>query len=113
MVGINQKNAIKYKTKIIPIDSEHFSLWKLWKIKKLVMLKNLPYCIRGPFLKYDISKLKKVKPHQAIKHPKWKMGKKYQSTSATLMNKMLELVEAQKLFSIKPKNIEILIHPNL
>jgi len=65
----------------------------------------------GPFLKYKLSKLKNIKPHEAIKHPKWKMGKKISIDSASLMNKMLELIEAQKIFSIDLKKIEIVIHP--
>ena len=65
----------------------------------------------GPFLKHKLSNLKRVKPNEAIKHPKWKMGKKISIDSATLMNKMLEKIEAQKLFSIEPNKIEIIIHP--
>ena len=107
-----RKNAIKYKTKIIPIDSEHFSIMKIMENQKISDVDKIYLTASGgPFLRYDISKLKKVKPHQAIKHPKWKMGKKISIDSATLMNKMLELVEAQKLFSIQSKKIEILIHP--
>ena len=65
----------------------------------------------GPFLNYKISKLKKVKPYQALKHPKWKMGKKISMDSATLMNKILEVMKANKLFSIDLKKIDIVIHP--
>ena len=65
----------------------------------------------GPFLNYKASKMKNIKPYQALKHPKWKMGKKISIDSATLMNKMLELIEAQKLFSISSEKIEIVIHP--
>ena len=55
--------------------------------------------------------MKKITP-KALKHPKWKMGKKITIDSATLMNKILELIEAQKLFSIPNSKIDILIHPN-
>ena len=65
----------------------------------------------GPFLKYNLSKLNKVKPNEALNHPKWKMGKKISIDSATLMNKLLEIIEAHKLFSFSLKNIEIVIHP--
>ena len=51
-------------------------------------------------------------PTDALKHPKWKMGKKISVDSATLMNKILELVEAQKLFNISNNKLEILIHPD-
>ena len=56
--------------------------------------------------------MKKIKPHEALKHPNWRMGKKISIDSATLMNKVFEIVEAQKLFSIPDKKIDILIHPN-
>ena len=58
------------------------------------------------------SELKKITPQQAVKHPKWKMGKKISIDSSTLMNKILETIEAQKLFDIPEKKIEILIHPD-
>ena len=56
--------------------------------------------------------MKYIDPKKALKHPKWKMGKKISVDSATLMNKMLELIEAQKLFKISSNKIDILIHPN-
>ena len=46
-----------------------------------------------------------------MRHPKWKMGKKISIDSATLMNKMLEVIEAHKLFSIELNKIDIVIHP--
>ena len=66
----------------------------------------------GPFLGLKLSKLKKIKPTQALKHPKWKMGKKITIDSSTLMNKVLEYIEAQKLFQIPSEKLEILIHPS-
>ncbi len=48
----------------------------------------------------------------AIKHPRWKMGKKISVDSATLMNKVFELIEANKIFNIELKKLKILIHPN-
>ncbi len=56
--------------------------------------------------------MKKINPHNALKHPKWKMGKKITIDSATLMNKILEIVEAQKLFNIPYHKLDILIHPS-
>ena len=107
-----QKTAKINNTKIIPIDSEHFSIMKLLENKKTKNIKKIYLTASGgPFLNYKINKLKKVKPKEAIKHPKWKMGRKISIDSATLMNKMLELIEASKLFSIDSKKIEIVIHP--
>ena len=53
----------------------------------------------------------KISPNQALNHPKWKMGKKISIDLSTLMNKILELIEAQKLFNIPNNKLEILIHP--
>ena len=108
-----QKNSKKYKTKIIPIDSEHYSIFKLLEYHKLNEIKKIYLTASGgPFLNYKISQFKRIKPKDAIKHPKWKMGKKISVDSSNLMNKILELIEAQKLFNIPRKKIDILIHPN-
>ena len=87
--NIIKKNAKEYKTSIIPVDSEHYSISQLLK-------------------KYE---LKNVNPKEALKHPKWKMGKKISIDSATMMNKIFELIEAQKLFDIPQNKLDILIHP--
>ena len=47
--------------------------------------------------------MRKIKPSQATNHPKWKMGKKISIDSATMMNKIFEVIEASKLFSINLK----------
>ena len=65
----------------------------------------------GPFLKLNINKFKNIKPKDAIKHPKWNMGRKISVDSATLMNKVLEVTEALKLFPFSLKQYEIIIHP--
>jgi len=65
----------------------------------------------GPFLKLNKNLFKNIKPQQAIKHPKWKMGKKISIDSATLMNKVFEILEAQKIFPFSPDKYEIIIHP--
>ena len=107
-----KKIAHKIKTKIIPIDSEHFSISKLLEMHKLDEIKKIYLTASGgPFLNFKLSEIKKVKPKDALKHPKWSMGKKISVASATLMNKILELIEAQKLFNIPMNKLDILIHP--
>ncbi len=109
---ILKRHAIKHKTKIIPVDSEHFSIMQLLKDHKLNEIKKIYLTASGgPFLNYNISQFKNIKPSHAIKHPRWKMGKKISIDSATLMNKMLEIIEANKLFLIEFDKIEIVIHP--
>ena len=107
-----KKYSIKYKTKIIPIDSEHFSILELTKqytnkeIEKIYITAS-----GGPFLNLKKTKFKHITPKDAVKHPKWKMGKKISVDSATLMNKVLELTEALKLFPFDANKYEIIIHP--
>ena len=106
------KKAKKNKAKIIPIDSEHFSIMKLLETNKLEDINKIYITASGgPFLNYSINQLQKIRPSDALKHPKWKMGKKVTIDSATLMNKILELIEAQLLFNLDLKKLDILIHP--
>ena len=108
-----KKISKKNNTKIVPVDSEHYSLLKLLENHKLKEIKKIYITASGgPFLNLEKSKLKKVGPLEALKHPKWKMGKKISIDSATLMNKVFEIIEAQKLFSIPLSKIDVIIHPN-
>ena len=110
--NIIKKVSKKYNTKIIPIDSEHFSIMQLLSDYKLCNVKKIYLTASGgPFLDRSVSSLKKIKPHEALRHPKWKMGKKITVNSSTLMNKILELIEAQKLFNIPNNKLDIIIHP--
>ena len=107
-----KKIASKHNTKIVPVDSEHFSIMKLLENQNINDVKKIYLTASGgPFLNHKISKLKYVKPHEAIKHPKWKMGKKISIDSATLMNKLFEVIEAHKLFEVDIDKFEIVIHP--
>ena len=73
------KYAKKYKTEVIPMNSEHFSISKLLKHHDLKEIKKIYITASGgPFLKHKISQLKSISPRDALKHPKWKMGKKLQ-----------------------------------
>ena len=65
----------------------------------------------GPFYRLPINKFKKISVEQALKHPNWKMGKKISVDSATMINKIYEVIEAKNIFKIPYKKIEILIHP--
>ena len=103
----------KYKVKIFPVDSEHFSIMNLIDYSNKNNIEKIYLTASGgPFLNYSFNKMKNIKPSDALKHPKWKMGKKISVDSATLMNKMLELIEAQKLFNLPIHKLEILIHPD-
>jgi 1-deoxy-D-xylulose-5-phosphate reductoisomerase len=106
-----EKQLKKNKTDFIPVDSEHFSIWyALRDINKQLIEKIYLTASGGPFLNKPL-KLNNVKIKQAIKHPNWKMGKKISIDSATMMNKVFEIIEAKKIFKIPFKKISILIHP--
>ena len=107
-----KKELKKNKTQFIPVDSEHFSLWfglqnlKIRNIEKMYLTAS-----GGPFNNISLDKFKNIKINQALKHPNWKMGKKISIDSATMINKVYEVIEARNIFNINYKNIEILIHP--
>ena len=102
----------KYKTKIVPIDSEHFSIMELTKNAKDEEVEEIIITASGgPFLSMTKNKMNKAKPEQAIKHPKWKMGKKISVDSANMMNKVFEIIEACQLFKFDKSKYKIMIHP--
>ena len=108
-----KKKLIKYNTEFIPVDSEHFSIWSLIKNIKTSDIEEVVITASGgPFLKLPESKFKKIKPSSAVKHPNWNMGKKISVDSATMMNKVFEVIEAQRIFGIELKKFKILVHPN-
>ena len=102
----------KNKTNFIPIDSEHFSIWTLLKNQNLENVKIIYLTASGgPFLNKKNSHINNIKPKYALKHPNWKMGKKISIDSATLMNKIFEVIEAKKIFNLHIKKFNIIIHP--
>ena len=111
--SIINKELKKNKTKFIPVDSEHFSLW--------YGLNNLDYktvenvyltASGGPFYNIPLKNFKKINIKKALNHPNWKMGKKISVDSATMINKVYEVIEAKNIFKISYEKIKILIHPN-
>ena len=106
-----KKELNKYKTKFIPVDSEHFSIFKIIKnVKNDQINKIIITASGGPFLKKKIHRQITIK--DALKHPNWQMGKKISIDSATLMNKVFEVIEAKKIFNITLDKIDIIINPN-
>ena len=104
--------AKKSKTKIIPLDSEHFSIYNfLLNYNKDVSYIDKIYLTAsgGPFLYTNIKKFKNIKPADALKHPTWKMGIKNTIDSSTMMNKGLEYIEAKWLFGVNT-DVEIIVH---
>ena len=106
------KELKKNKTQFIPVDSEHFSLWYGLQNLKTKKIENIYLTASGgPFSNISLNKFKSIKINQALKHPNWKMGKKISIDSATMINKVYEVIEAKNIFNINYKKIKILIHP--
>ena len=107
-----QKELKKNETKFIPVDTEHFSIWYALRDININLIEKIYLTASGgPFLKVPFTQLKNVTISEAINHPNWKMGKKISIDSATMMNKVFEIIEAKKIFNIPYKRISIFIHP--
>lgn len=106
------KESKRHGVRILPVDSEHSAIFQCIEgyrktdIRRIVLTAS-----GGPFANKDIHDLNNITPEEALKHPRWKMGKKISIDSATLMNKGLEVIEAHYLFGLSPKKIDVLIHP--
>jgi 1-deoxy-D-xylulose-5-phosphate reductoisomerase len=107
-----KKNLIKFNTIFIPVDSEHFSIFYAINNKEITNLEKIYLTASGgPLKDFPKKKLKSVKISKVIKHPNWKMGKKISVDSATLMNKVFEIIEAKKIFNLSYDKLDILVHP--
>jgi 1-deoxy-D-xylulose-5-phosphate reductoisomerase len=102
---------------LVPIDSEHNAIFQCMPagyragrnaagVRRVLLTAS-----GGPFLRTPPERLGRVTPDEACRHPKWSMGRKISVDSATLMNKGLELIEAQLLFGLPPGGVEVLVHP--
>lgn len=109
---IVMKKALENNVRIIPVDSEHSAIFQCLvgegdnAIEKIVLTAS-----GGPFLGKKPNFLVNVKRDHALQHPNWTMGAKVTIDSATLMNKGLEMIEAKWLFSLRPDQIQVVIHP--
>ena len=104
--------AKRSSTDIIPIDSEHFSLFcSLRKMDKEDINKVFITASGGPFIGQSIEQVEDKSVTEALRHPNWDMGSKITIDSATLVNKCFELIEAKYLFDLNPDSLGVLIHP--
>ena len=107
-----KKDLKKYKTTFVPVDSEHFSIFyalqgnKISNVDKIFLTAS-----GGPLNNIPKKRFKNVKISEAIKHPNWKMGKKISVDSATMMNKVFEIIEAKKIFDLSYDKLDVLVHP--
>ena len=107
-----KKELLKNNTKFIPVDSEHFSIWYGLKNNNNPIEKIYLTASGGPFLNLPISKFKSIKTKDALNHPNWAMGEKITIDSATMMNKVFEIIEAKNIFNLNYEQLSILIQPD-
>jgi 1-deoxy-D-xylulose-5-phosphate reductoisomerase len=107
-----KRDLKKYKTSFIPVDSEHFSIFyalhgnNISNIEKIYLTAS-----GGPLNNTPKIRFKNIKISEAINHPNWRMGKKISVDSATMMNKVFEIIEAKKIFNLNYNQLDILVHP--
>jgi 1-deoxy-D-xylulose-5-phosphate reductoisomerase len=110
--SIVMKEAKKSGSKILPVDSEHSAIFQcICRRRKSDVRRIILTASGGPFCNKSKRALRDITPGDALKHPRWKMGKKITIDSATLMNKGFEVIEAHHLFGLPPERIDVVIHP--
>lgn len=104
--------ALKHRTPILPVDSEHSAIFQCLngegnnKIEKIFLTAS-----GGPFRNFLKEQLQHVTRKEALAHPNWNMGEKITIDCSTLINKGFEMIEAKWLFDVEPSQIEVLVHP--
>ncbi len=96
---------------ILPVDSEHSAIFQCLQGEEKWVSRIWLTASGGPFREMEASRLGLVTPEEALRHPRWNMGKKITIDSATLMNKGLEVIEAHHLFAVSYDQITVVIHP--
>ncbi|MGQ3298020.1 1-deoxy-D-xylulose-5-phosphate reductoisomerase [Reyranella sp.] len=97
---------------LLPVDSEHNAIFQVFEpaqhraVDRLILTAS-----GGPFRNWSLADMAEVTPEQALAHPNWDMGDKISIDSATMMNKGLELIEAQLLFGLPESQVDIVVHP--
>lgn len=104
--------AASSSAQLLPVDSEHNAIFQCLagsprnRVRRIVLTAS-----GGPFRTWTRETMASVTPEVAVKHPNWSMGAKISIDSATLMNKGLELIEAKHLFSCRPDELAVVVHP--
>ena len=108
LIECSKKNNVK----ILPVDSEHNSIFQCFDNNLRENISHITLTASGgPFLNRPLNSFNEITIEEALKHPKWEMGKKISIDSATLINKALEIIEAGHLFELKSSQIDVVIHP--
>ena len=103
----------KNKTQFVPVDSEHFSAYFAINKNHISEIKNIILTASGgPFLNRPLDKFNTIDLQETLNHPNWSMGRKISVDSATMMNKVFEIIEAKKIFNLPYNKLSILIQPD-
>jgi 1-deoxy-D-xylulose-5-phosphate reductoisomerase len=106
------RTAREYGSELLPVDSEHSAVFQAMQSGSACEVDRILLTgSGGPFRGATREALRNVTREQALSHPVWRMGPKITIDSATMMNKALEVIEAQWLFGVPVDKIEVLIHP--
>src|SRR5271169_5613768 len=104
--------ARKQGKPLLPIDSEHNAIHQCLRGGRMDEVERIWLTASGgPFLKTPKSEFASITVQQALNHPTWKMGKRITIDSATLMNKGFEVIEACRLFNVRPERVQVVVHP--
>ncbi len=102
----------KYKTKLLPLDSEHNAVFQVFDFERPQGIEKIILTASGgPFREWSLVEMHTATPEEAVAHPNWSMGQKISVDSATMMNKALEIIEAHYLFDLPPEKIDVVVHP--
>ena len=100
------------KNVLLPVDSEHSSLFRLWQLNKNEKITALWLTASGgPLREWSFEAIQRATKHAVLNHPTWQMGQKITVDSAGLVNKALEIIEAHFLFQLSYEKIHAVIHP--
>ncbi len=107
-----RREVAKAGTRILPVDSEHSAIFQVLEERQSDAIDRIILTASGgPFRTFSLEQMRTVTPENAIAHPQWSMGVAISLDSATMFNKGLELIEADQLFPVDSRKIEILVHP--
>ena len=110
--GLFMRAATAANANVLPVDSEHNAVFQALSAGRREDVRRVILTASGgPFRTWSMEAMRSATPAQALQHPNWSMGAKITIDSATLMNKGLELIEAHHLFSLKPTELDVLVHP--
>ncbi len=106
-----QATCARHGCRLIPVDSEHSAIFQTMQGGSSDISRILLTASGGPFRDWTLAQMRKATLAQAVAHPNWDMGQRISIDSATMFNKALEVIEAQQLFDVEARSIEVVVHP--